>query len=248
MEEHTMLPTQHDRKKHTTPDKSLLIMVGLLLSILFVGCRGSAVANSPAADTPGTTLSATATAANTPTLMPSATPKPACIPASPATNPPTPPPIVPNGWATFTDTIIHYSIKYPANWIIPYGVCEGSALDVYNYDPRDGSGSSVFPPGGVKIEALPEDNPTQLSAAAFFQMVQQNQLGGSPCPAYTTQSLNVDGREALLVTCPAMPTLSPLYYVPAGKPAGMQMLSISQYNGQTFSILEQMVESITFLN
>ncbi len=238
-----MVPTQHGRNKHVIPGKRSLTMTGLCLSILFAGCSGSAVANS-STNTPVTTASATAT--HTPT--PSPTPQPKCIPASPTTNPPTPPAIVPNGWATFNDTIVHYSIKYPANWIIPYGACEGSALDVYNYDPRDGSGSSVFPTGGTKIEVAPEDNPSQLSAADFFKQQEENQPhpGGLQCPDYDIQSITVDGRDAILATCPALPTLGHIYYVPAGSPTGTKMLLISQFNGQISDILEQMVESITF--
>ncbi len=240
-----MVPTQHGRNKHVIPGKRSLIRVGLFfLSILLAGCSGSAVANSPTAtNTPTTTL---ITATYTPTPTPSPTPQPACIPASPTTNPPTPPAIVPNGWATFNDTIVHYSIKYPANWIVPWGACEGSDFHVSNYDPRDGTGGPVVPPGGIGIEVLPEDNPSQLSAADFFKMIQENQVGGSPCPAYKTQPLTIGGRDALLATCPAVLTLSPMYYVPAGSPAGIKMLIISQNNGRPTTVLEQMVESITF--
>jgi hypothetical protein len=136
-------------------------------------------------------------------------------------------------------------IQYPANWIVPYGACSGMAFDVYNYDPWHVG--STPPPGGFKIEILPLPNPSQLSASDFYNQLKQQQQGQPgatpPCPAETTNSLQVDGRDALEVSCPAQNSV--VFYVPDGQ----TMLAISEsisLHGKPSDVLTHMVTSITF--
>lgn len=226
------------------------LLLAVILGLLLAGCdaAGGPVANAPTAAgavtaTPFTFPTEMPTPTDTPTPAPTATPA-GCLPPSPAAKP-VDTPIAAHGWTSYTDTALHYTLRYPATWVVPYSACPGGALDIYNYDPRDGVGGSVFPTGGIKIEVMSQDNPSQLSAQQFFQMTQQNAVGGPACPAYTTQAITIGGHDALQTTCPSIPSYGYDDYVPDGA----KMLTIATggvLDAQLSSIFQQMVASMTF--
>ncbi len=229
---------QRNSKSHMTVG-SLLFALSMLLSSLSVGCGITTVASSPTPTSP-IILQPTATATGTPTPLPT---------CSTPTEPPgssQPTPIPPSGWATYTDTVYHYTIQYPANWFVVSGSCAGMAFDVYNYDPWH-VGSP--PAGGLKIEVFPLPHPSQLSASDFYNQLKQEQQGQPgatpPCPAETTNSLQVDGRDALEVSCPAQNSV--VFYVPDGQTMLSAYESISM-DGHPSDVLTYMVTSITFTN
>jgi hypothetical protein len=232
-----------------TRQSSLYSLLALLtLALMLVGC-------APASTTGAQTQPTATTVAQTqPTPTATSIPLPTCqannIPTGGTTAEPT---IVPNGWTTFTDTQLHYSIRYPSNWIIPNGPCPGASFDVFNHIPVAAAGGPAFSPGGFHIEVVPMPNPSQLSAAAFAQTARPNMPDGPPCAAaYTLAPIKVSGRDAVLATCPAGstqgegdPNQGENYFVPDGT----TMLVIIQrdlINGQPSPILAQMVASITF--
>jgi hypothetical protein len=116
------------------------------------------------------------------------------------------------------------------------------AFDVYNYEPRHGGATP--PSGGLKIEVLPMDNASQLSAPDFYNQLKQ-QPGFPSCPAATTQPLTVGGHDALEVSCPAQN--SDVFYVPDGQTMLVISESIS-LNGKPSDVLTHMVASVTFTN
>jgi hypothetical protein len=233
-----MFLNQRHRSHACVAGNSLLLVLTLSLGIVLVGCDPSTVASS---DTSTATAALRPTASVTNIPSPTATSLPACVtPTSLPTSSVQPTPIPPNGWATFTDTVYHYSIEYPANWLVPSGLCSGNALDVYNYDSLHIG--STPPPGGHKIEVLPMDNPSQLSAADFYTQLKQ-QPGFTACPAETSQPMTVGGHNALEVSCPAHNNV--VFYVPDGQ----TMLAISEsisVNGQPSDLLMHMVASLKF--
>jgi hypothetical protein len=189
---------------------SFLWVLMLLLSAFLVGCGPSTVANT-SSSTSTAALQPITTATDLPS--PTATSLPACVTPTPLpTSSAQPTPIAPNGWATFTDSVYHYSVEYPANWLVPSGLCSGNALDVYNYDSLHVG--STPPPGGHKLEVLPMDNPSQLSATDFYTQLKQ-QPGFPACPAETAQPMTVGGHNALEVSCPAHNNV--VFYVPDGQ-------------------------------
>ena len=229
-----------------------LALLALTCGLLLAGCAGDtgsvASATAVSSTSPATPFSSptppllpTATA----TSAPSATPAP-CLPPSPAFNP-TNTPIPASGWTTYTDSMLHVALRYPANWLLPFGACPGQTVDIYNYDPRDGVGGPMFPPGGIKIELSPQPNPSQLSAQQFFTQVQQDQqtTGGPTCPSYKTQPLTVGGRDAFQTTCPNLPSYGYEDYVPDGQ----TMLTIGTggiLDAQLAALFQQIIASITF--
>jgi hypothetical protein len=114
------------------------------------------------------------------------------------------------------------------------------AFDVYNYDPRHGEGTP--PSGGLKIEVLPMDNASQLSASDFYNQLTQ-QPGFTPCPAATTRPMTIGGHDALEVSCPAQN--SDVFYVPDGRTMLAASESIS-LNGKPSDVLTHMVTSLQF--
>lgn len=222
----------------------------LTLALTFTGCAASGATGAQTQPTATTITQAQ------PTPTATSTPLPSC----PANNIPTggttaEPTIVPNGWTTFTDTLLHYTIRYPSNWIVPNGPCPGVTFAVFNHIPVPAAGAPALPPGGFSIEVYPMANPSQLSAAAFAQEARPNMPDGPPCAAdYTLAPLQVAGRDAVLATCPGGftqgagdPNQGDNYFVPDGT----TMLVIIQrnlVNGQPSPVLAQMVASITFTN
>jgi hypothetical protein len=248
-----MVPKRRDQAEAHSLDLGWLIILGYFLSIMLIGCGISAqVATSPTATNPPVnTAIPSLTSAPTSLSSPSPTPLPSCVPTStPTITPPSSSQsaiIPPKGWTTFTDSVYHYSIQYPANWIVPYGSCSGMAFDVYNFDPRVGDGGPEYPAGGFKIEVLPLPNPEGLSALDFSKQEAKKTDDSLPCPSYTTKPLKVAGRDAVATTCPAIPLIGYIYYVPDG----VTMLSIGQtypVNAQPDLVLTQMVASLTIAN
>lgn len=213
----------------------------LTFALLLAGC-------SPA----GTTLAQT-----TPTVTPTSTPDIyACPPNQVPPGVRGEPIIEPSGWTTFTDTQVHYTIQYPANWIVLDGPCPGKAFSLANHDPIPAVGAPAFPPGGFFIGVDPLPNPSHLSAAAFAASL-PSMPEAQPCAgAYTLVPVKVGGNETVLATCPegsrqppteGDPNQGYTYFVPV--PTGKIMLALFQLdlvNGQPSPMLEQMVASITF--
>ena len=229
----------------------ILVLLALACGFLLVGCAGDTglVANATAVPsaTPATSFSSPTPLllpTDTPTSAPSATPA-TCLPPSPVHTPANTP-IAASGWTTYTDSVLQVSLRYPANWLLPFGACPGKTVDMYNYDPRGGTGGSMFPSGGIKIELAPQPNPSQLSAQQFFLQVQQNEVGGPTCPSYQTQPLTVGGRDALQTPCPSEPSYGYEDYIPDGT----TMLTIGTggiLDAQLTSLFQQIIASITFL-
>lgn len=200
----------------------LLVLLALACGLLLASCAG---ATGPVASAPGVSSISSATPLSSPTppllptdtatSTPSATPA-ACLPPSPV-HTPVNTPIAASGWTTYTDSVLQVSLRYPANWLLPFGACPGKTVDMYNYDPRGGTGGSMVPLGGIKIELAPQPNPSQLSAQQFFLQAQQNAVGGPICPSYQTQPLTVGGRDALQTTCPDVPGYGYEDYIPLAR-------------------------------
>ena len=242
----------HPRSR-SLPSLWFLLLVVSSVCLLLVGCGEEA---SPQASAEASTTPPTAT----PYLFPTATPIPTATSTSAPTAPPAdclPPspagqtantPIAPQGWTTYQDPILHYSLRYPANWLVPYGGCPGNTLDIYNFDPRDGVGGSVFPQGGIKIEVAPQTNATNLSLKDFVQMTEQTEqagVGGPACPAFTTQPMQIGGHDAFQVTCPDLPSFGYQDFISDGS------LILTMATGGVLSpalrtIFQLMIASMTF--
>lgn len=228
---------------------SFLLLLALTCGFLLAGCAGDTGSVASATTVPST-LPATPLSSptpllptDTPTSVPSVTPPP-CMPPSPVQNP-TNTPLAANRWTTYTDAVLHVALRYPATWLLPFGACPGKTVDMYNYDPRGGTGGSMFPPEGIKIELAPQPNSSQLSAQDFFIQVQQNAVGGPSCPSYKTQPLTVGGRDALQTTCPAVPSYGYEDYIPDGTTM-LTMGTGGILDAQLTSIFQQIIASITF--
>jgi hypothetical protein len=219
--------------------------VGVLVLILLAACASATTASQP---------TSTTVAQAQPTATATSTPVPTCkannIPTGGSV---TEPVIPPSGWTTFSDTLLHYTINYPSNWIVPNGPCPGASFVIYNHIPIPASGAPALPRGGFYIDVYPMPNPSQVSATDFAEVARLNMPDGPPCgAAYTLSQLQVAGRDAVLATCPAGsaegagdPNQGYNYFVPDGT----TMLAIIQrdlVNGKSSSVLQQMLESIVF--
>jgi hypothetical protein len=135
----------------------------LLLGALLATC--ASVTSDPGADatgTPAADVTAT-TGGQTPTpgqggCQPRVT-APAPVPPSPA-----PKPIAPQGAASYTNTAVGYSIKYPANWYVSDATPTGG-FQILNYTPPN-PGTEVAPPpyNAIRIDFV--ENPTHLTPEA----------------------------------------------------------------------------------
>ncbi|GEM_PF-624160 len=190
-----------------------------------------------------------------PTATPTGTPQPtACTshsgPTGASSTPGavvTPEPLA--SWSTYTNTTYHYTLKYPANWVLDNLNCPDSAYLAfwnYNYVGWNGPGA---PPGAIKIELSAEENSTGLSALDFLQMqeqIDQNAVGGPSCTAFTNTTLTVGGHDAAEESC-TMGEVGVAIYVPDGS----TMLRISDdfaANGQPSDVFNQMIASLMFTN
>jgi hypothetical protein len=224
----------------------------LIFALLLASCTSEGTTGAQ------TTPTATALAQLSPTMTPTSTPDLTPCPAN--QNPPGvrgEPTLPPSGWTTFTDTQLHYTIQYPANWIVPNGPCSGKAFSVANHLPIPASGGRALPPGGFIIDVVPIPNPSHLSTAAFAASL-PTLPGAQPCAgAYTLVQVQVGEHETVLATCPEGSRQPPTegdssqgdtYIV--SLPNGETMLAVVQLDlvdGQPSPILAQMVASITFL-
>ncbi len=230
--------------------RSCNLPILLALVLMLTGCAASSATDTQTQPT------ATTITQVQPTPTATSTPFPSCpannIPTSGTTAEPT---IVPKGWTTFNDTQLHYTIRYPSNWIVPNGPCPGVAFVVLNHIPVPASGAPALPPGGFSIGVYPMANPSQLPTAEFAQAARPDIPDGPSCAAaYVLAPLKVAGRDAVLATCPAGsvggegdPNQGDNYFVPDGT----TMLVIIQrdlVNGKPSPVLAEMVNSITFTN
>jgi hypothetical protein len=180
------------------------------------------------------TASAPACSSHTPPAGVSGTPGATVTPAPSAS------------WSSYTNTAYHYTLKYPGNWGADNITCPDSgSVTFWNYDYSNWN-QPGFPKGAVKIELDTRDNSSHQSALAFWQAEQQNDqqgVGGPPCPAFTTQSLKVAGRDSVEGGCPAQNYV--VFYIPDGD----TMLSIAQSgppNEAASPVLQQIINTLAF--
>jgi hypothetical protein len=135
----------------------------LLLGALLATC--ASVTSDPGADATGTSAAnvTATTGGQTPTpgqgaCQPRVT-APAPVPPSPA-----PKPIAPQGAASYTNTAVGYSIKYPANWYVSDATPTGG-FQILNYTPPN-PGTELSPPpyNAIRIDFV--ENPTRLTPEA----------------------------------------------------------------------------------
>lgn len=145
-----------------------LIIVPLLVSAL-VGCGAgsqagrsehpTSTATASPASVPTATGTAAATGAGSPLPCPLLTPGPLAtvLPGGPAI-------ISANGWSAYTNTAYHFSIQYPANWIVDSPLTTTGPITFLNYDPRQLNGAGLPPPPPYTAIAIdPFPNPSQLT-------------------------------------------------------------------------------------
>jgi hypothetical protein len=154
-------------------------------------------------------------------------------------------PVPVTSWATYTNTTYGYQLLYPTNWALENIKCPDSAyLAFLNYNDATWNDSSI-PANGIKIELYALPNQDHLTASQFMNKDLKAILGGSTCPSYTRASPQVDGREALEVTCPA--SNLDIYYIPDGA-SMLKLAQVRDPDGPASDTLVQMVTYLTFTN
>lgn len=179
-----------------------LIIVPLLVSAL-VGCGAgsqagrsehpTSTATASPASVPTATGTAAATGAGSPLPCPLLTPGPLAtvLPGGPAI-------ISANGWSAYTNTAYHFSIQYPANWIVDSPLTTTGPITFLNYDPRQLNGAGLPPPPPYTAIAIdPFPNPSQLSPLEFYHANQNVSPLGPPACSQTTRQLTLAGHAAL---------------------------------------------------
>lgn len=188
---------------------------------------------------------ASAAATPTATTLPSPT-TPATITTIPTQQPPSRPPTpIPAGtFTTYTNTLYHYSISYPSNWVVVNGTATSQAFNLLNYDPQSYQQPSTTPPL-LKVEIDAVANPSHLAPLDFFT---QSISGPGEAPATITssQATALAGRAAEKVIVTVAPSQYPdiTYLIPMGD----TMLIITQNDaqgGQPSPAFTQMLNSLS---
>jgi hypothetical protein len=171
---------------------------------------------------------------------------------APTATPPAPTPIPADAWKTYTNTLNHYTVEYPATWRTFDTSATTNVFSVRNYDSAAFPAAAPPPPyNGVEISGFP--NPDQKSPLELYLYQQANAEVKIPPCSQTTQTATVGGRAALqIVQWPGAtgsgdgPILYPRvqYFVADGT----TMLILSEYyspHGQPSTIFARMIASLT---
>jgi hypothetical protein len=79
-------------------------------------------------------------------------------------------PIAASGYSTYNNTLYHYNISYPSNWIAPSTNPAVQNFSVANYDQEIYQPSVVLPPFS-KVEIDVYANPKYVASTVLFQTV-----------------------------------------------------------------------------
>lgn len=110
-------------------------------------------------------------------------------------------PVVAAGWKTYTNTMYHYSLEYPANWFPSDSTQTTDYLSIYNYDPLKVSDpEDVPPPPYNKLEIDAFTNPNKLSLPDFYALFRETDPNSPPASSQQTRALTVANHQALEVT------------------------------------------------
>lgn len=105
------------------------------------------------------------------TLVGCTLPGAAPVPIIQTTPTPTPAPITPipaaSHYTTYTNTLYHYSVDYPSNWIVPSSNPAVANFIAANYDPAIYTPTLVEPPF-FKVEIDAAANPAYTAPLAVF--------------------------------------------------------------------------------
>jgi hypothetical protein len=114
--------------------------------------------------------------------------------------PPLPTVVVPQGWATYSNTTYHYSFEYPANWFMADKSATLDYVEVYNFDPTQlDNVEDVPPPPYDKLELDAYANPNSLDIDSFYNSYQQTDTTTPPASSKVVTSITVNGQKALQV-------------------------------------------------
>jgi hypothetical protein len=109
--------------------------------------------------------------------------------------------VAPAGWKTYTSTMHHYSIEYPANWFPDDTSGTTDYLNIYNYDPQKVSDpEEVPPPPYNKLEIDAFTNPNKLSLPDFYAAFRDADPNSPPASSQQTRTLTIADHQALQVT------------------------------------------------
>lgn len=140
-----------------------------------------------------------------PTWTPLPTPTPMVITPIPA-----------GAYATYDNTLFHYNVSYPKNWIVPSVNPAVQNFIAANYDPEIYQPAVVLPPYS-KIEIDANANPQHFQAMSFFRAV-INSPGSPKATVISQQQTTLGGWIAMEVvwstTIDTTPTIT--YLVPKG--------------------------------
>jgi hypothetical protein len=109
--------------------------------------------------------------------------------------------VAPSGWKTYTNTMYHYSLEYPANWFPDDTSGTTDYLNIYNYDPQKVSDpEEVPPPPYNKLEIDAFTNPNKLSLPDFYAVFRDTDPNSPPVSSQQTRTLTIADHQALQVT------------------------------------------------
>jgi hypothetical protein len=109
--------------------------------------------------------------------------------------------VAPAGWKTYTNTMYHYSIEYPANWFPDDTSGTTDYLNIYNYDPQKVSDPEEAPPPPYnKLEIDAFTNPNKLSLPDFYAVFRDTDPNSPPASSQQTRTLTIADHQALQVT------------------------------------------------
>jgi hypothetical protein len=110
-------------------------------------------------------------------------------------------PVSAAGWKTYTSTMYHYSLEYPASWFPDDTSGTSDYLNIYNYDPQKVSDpEDVPPPPYNKLEIDAFTNPNKLSLTDFYAVLRDTDPDSPPASSQETRTLTIGDHPALQVT------------------------------------------------
>ncbi len=153
-------------------------------------------------------------------------------------------PIAAGSYTTYNNTLFHYSVSYPSNWIVPSANPAVQSFIVANYDPGLYQPTVVLPPYS-KIEIDANANPQHFVPMSFFRAV-INSPGSPKATVVSQQQVTLSGWYASEVvwytTANTTPTITYLVQV------GNYLLFIYQTNavkGQPSAVFTKMLNSLS---
>lgn len=153
-------------------------------------------------------------------------------------------PIAAGNYTTYNNTLYHYSVSYPSNWIVPSANPAVQSFIVANYDPELYQPAVVLPPFS-KVEIDANANPQHFAPISFFQ-AGINSPGSPKATMVSQQQVTLAGwnaSEVLWYTAAnKTPTITYLVQV------GNYILFIYQTNavkGQPSPVFTRMLNSLS---